>query len=172
MLKPESYGSTPGKTAVVAVLQKIVSTDQLRIKRRAGEIFDCDASGCYDCILPPLASVHLQALGMDQSIGTFIAHFMFLAKRHVRTSDGISKKSIRTTKRKVLHGICQGNGGGPVIWLSHLTIMLVAISMVCAGFFTFCVQMLQKITTVGTGYVDNITLVLSLLQDVPQTEEQ
>ncbi len=40
------------------------------------------------------------------------------------------------------------------------------------GFFTFCVQMLQKITTVGTGYVDNITLVLYLLQDVPQTEEQ
>ena len=52
-LRPESYGSTPGKTAASAVIQKILSINQLRIERRAGGIFDCDASGCYDRILPP-----------------------------------------------------------------------------------------------------------------------
>ncbi len=87
---------------------------------------------------------------------------MFLAKRHVRTSDGISQRNIRTTKRKVLHGIGQGNGGGPSIWLSNLTIMLAAISAVCSGFFTSCVQVIQQIMTVGTGYVDDVTLALSL----------
>ena len=44
-LRMESYGSTPGKTASSAVVQKILSLDQLRIERRAGDIFDCDASG-------------------------------------------------------------------------------------------------------------------------------
>ncbi len=148
---------------MAAVIQKIVAIDQLRFEQRAGGIFDCDACGCYDRIPPPLASIHLQALGMDQSIGTFLACFMFWAKRHVRTSDGsISKKNIWTTKAKVLHSIGQGNGGGPAIWLSHLTVILAAIATVCAGFFTSCVQMVHKITTVGTGYVDDVTLGLSL----------
>ena len=34
-LHPASYGSTPGKMAASAVLQKILSIDQLRIERRA-----------------------------------------------------------------------------------------------------------------------------------------
>ena len=169
-LQMESYGSTPGKTAVGAVIQKMVSLDQLRLERRAGGIFDCDASGCYDRILPPLASVHLRALGLDKSIGTFLARFMFQAKRHVRTGHGISKKHIKTTKRKVLHGIGQGNGGGPAIWLSHLTVMLSAISTVCAGFTMYCIQKLKSISTVGTGYVDDVTLGLALPKEIPQTE--
>ena len=169
-LQMESYGSTPGKTAAGAVIQKMVSLDQLRLERRAGGIFDCDASGCYDRIIPPLASVHLQSLGLDRSIGTFLARFMFQAKRHVRTGNGISKEHIRTTKRRVLHGIGQGNGGGPAIWLSHLTVMLAAISTVCAGFYMYCVQQIHKISTVGTGYVDDVTLGLALPKDTPQNE--
>ena len=38
----ESFGSMPGKMATSAILQKILAIDQLRIKRRAGGIFDCD----------------------------------------------------------------------------------------------------------------------------------
>ena len=169
-LQMESYGSTPGKTAAGAVIQKMVSLDQLRLERRAGGIFDCDASGCYNRIILPLASVHLRALGLDKSIGTFLARFMFQAKRHVRTGNGISKEHIRTTKWKVLHGIGQGNGGGPAIWLSHLTVMLAAISTVCAGFYMYCVQTIKKISTVGTGYVNDVTLGLALPNDTPQNE--
>ncbi len=58
----ESFGSTLGKMATSALVQKSVAIDQLRIEQRAGGIFDCDASGCYDRILSPLASVRLQAL--------------------------------------------------------------------------------------------------------------
>ena len=69
LLSEESFGSTPGKMTVSALLQKNLAMDQLQI----GGIFDCDASSCYDRILPPLASVHLQALGLNRSIGTFLA---------------------------------------------------------------------------------------------------
>ena len=58
-LHESSYGSTPGQMASSAILQKVLVTDQLRIERRAGGIFDCDATGCYDRILPHFASVHL-----------------------------------------------------------------------------------------------------------------
>ena len=158
LLQAESFGSTPGKMATSALVQNLVATDQLRIERRAGGIFDCDASGCYDRILPPLASVHLQALGLHQSIGTFLARLMYQAKRYVRTGHGVSKQAIRTTKKRVFHGIGQGNGGGPAMWISHLTVMFAAISSICMGFALNCIQTILHVATVGTGYVDDVML--------------
>ena len=172
LLCEESFGSTPGKMSSSALVQKIISIDQLRLERRAGGLFDCDASGCYDRIIPPLASVHLQALGLQQSIGTFLARLMFLAKRHVKTTHGISKQNIGTTRKKVLHGIGQGNGGGPAMWIAHLTIMFTALASVCNGFVMTCVETLQKISTLGTGYVDDVTLTLSLSRDTQQSERK
>ena len=72
-LHAASYGSAPGKMAASALLLKTLSINQLRVERRAGGLFDCDTTGCYDRILPPLASIHLQALGMAPSISTFLA---------------------------------------------------------------------------------------------------
>ena len=170
LLSDASFGSTPGKMAVSAIIQKLVCVDQLRIERRAGGLFDCDASGCYDRILPPLASVHLQALGLQKSIGTLLARLMYQAKRYVRTKHGVSKGNIRTTKSNTLHGIGQGNGGGPAMWISHLTVMFVALTSVCWGFVLTCVENLQRATTVGTGYVDDVTLGLSVPREQTQTE--
>ena len=172
LLSEESFGSTPGKMAASALIQKVVAIDQLRLERRAGGIFDCDASGCYDRILPPLASVHLQALGIQQSIGTFLARLMFLSKRHVRTKHGVSKKNIGTTRKKRLYGIGQGNGGGPAMWISHLSVMFKALSAVCLGFAMTCVQSIKELATVGTGYVDDVTLGVSVPRDQPQTESR
>ncbi len=169
-LHPASFGSTPGKMAASAVLQKVLSVDQLRIERRAGGLFDCDATGCYDRIIPPLASIHLQALGLDQSIATLLAQLMFMAKRSVKTKHGVSNKSIQTTKQSWLYGIGQGNGGGPAIWLAHLTVMFTALSSICNGLIVCCVKGMEYLTTVGTGYVDDVTLVVSLEREGPQTE--
>ena len=169
LLQKESFGSTPGKMAGSAVIQKLISIDQLRIERKAGAIFDCDASGCYDRILPPLASIHLRSLGLNKSIGTFLARLMYFLRRHIRTKHGVSKQNIRTTKHEVLHGIGQGNGGGPAIWLAHLTVMFKAISAVCTGFNTYCIENKSNISTVGTGYVDDVTLGTSVPREQKQT---
>ena len=58
-LHEASYGSTPGCMALSALIQKVLIVDQQRIERRSGGIFDCNAPGCYERILPPLAAVHL-----------------------------------------------------------------------------------------------------------------
>ena len=112
-LHTSSYGSNPGKMVASAILQKVLCVDQLKLERRAGGLFDCDATGCYDRILPPFASIHLQALGLAACIGTFLARLMVVMERHVKTKMSISKKSIKTTKKKTLLGIGQGNGGVP-----------------------------------------------------------
>ena len=169
-LHPASYGSTPGKMASSAVLQKVLSIDQLRLERRAGGLFDCDAKGCYDRIIPPLAAIHLQALGLEESIATFLARFMFLAQRFVKTKHGVSRNSIRTTHSSPLFGIGQGNGGGPAIWLAHLTVMFTALSSICSGLVVYCIKGIEFLCTVGTGYVDDVTLVVSLDRETAQTE--
>ena len=171
-LHPASFGSTPGKMAASAVLLKVLSVDQLKVERRAGGLFDCDATGCYDRILPPVAAIHLQALGLAHSIAVFLARLMFVAKRQVKTKHGVSKKSIRTTARNPLFGIGQGNGGGPAIWLAHLTIMFTALSAVCEGLVVYCVKGIEKLVSVGTGYVDDVTLIASLSESDPQTVKQ
>ena len=169
LLQPESFGSTPGKMAGSAVLQKLLSIDQLRLERRAGAIFDCNASGCYNHILPPLASVHLCSLGLNKSISTFLARLMYFSRRHVRTKHGVSEQNISTGKETVLHGIGQGNGAGPAIWVAHLTVMFKAISAICLGFTTSCIKQKDSLSTVGTGYVDDVTLVGSLQRSQQQT---
>ena len=56
------------------------------------------------------------------------------------------------------------------MWISHLTLMFAAISAVCSGFAMACIQKLQQIQTVGTGYVDDITLCLSIPREQNQSE--
>ena len=170
-LHNSSFGSTPGKMASSALLQKIISIDQLRLERRVGGLFDCDATGCYDRILPPLAAVHLSALGLDPSISTMLARLMYTAKRHVKTKHGVSKKYIQTNRVTSLFGIGQGNGGGPAIWLAHLTVMFTVLSAICSGLAIKCIQGIQAIASVGTGYVDDVTLITNVADDEPQTEQ-
>ena len=103
LLNGESFRSNPGKMAATGLIQKTREIDQMRMERRTGGIFYCDASGCYDRILPPLASVHLQALGIHQSIGTFLARLMFQKKRLLRkdtlTYVGISRNKLKNLKQ-------------------------------------------------------------------------
>ena len=112
----------------------------------------------------------LQALGLDKEIGTFLARLMYKARRNIRAGRGVSKEYMIITRKKVLYGIGQGNGGGPAMLIAHLMVMFSDISAVYMGFAMNCVQRLQEITTVGTGYVDDVTLALSIPTEIYQTE--
>ena len=69
----DEYWFFLGIMAVLALVQKtLVAIYQFRIERRAGKLYDCDASGCYERILTPLESAHLQALG-----SRFLSFFIF-----------------------------------------------------------------------------------------------
>ena len=57
------------------------------------------------------------------------------------------------------------------MWIAHLSVMFTALSSVCLGFVMACVNQVNKIMTVGTGYVDDVTLGVSVPIDQPQTEK-
>lgn len=79
-------------------------------------------------------------------------------------------KKIFVPKNCPLLGIGQGNGGGPAMWISHLTVMFTAILLVCDGFVTTCIHSSNQLYTVGTGYIDNFTLGLLLPVTMEESE--
>lgn len=80
------------------------------------------------------------------------------------------QQSILRQQKGTFYMIRQGNRGGPAMWISHLTVMFAALSSVFWGFAVTCIQQLQQVTTVGAGYVDDVTLGFSISKDQSQTE--
>ena len=60
-------------------------------------------------------------------------------------------------------------GGRPAIWLTHLTIMFFALSTVCVRLVIGGIKKLRELHTVGTGYVDDVTIFVSVNKSAPQT---
>ena len=61
--------------------------------------------------------------------------------------------------------------GELAMWILHLTVMFAALSSICFGFVMSCVESIQQVTTVGTGYVDDVTLSLSIPRELKQDEK-
>ena len=68
-----AYGSVPHRTAQDAVVEKIGSLDMMRILKISGAIFDCDAKGCYDRIIPALQTIFSRRLGIPIRTAIFLA---------------------------------------------------------------------------------------------------
>ena len=121
-----AFGSVPGRTAQSALLQKKLSIDVLRQDRICGTVFECDATGCFDIILPQFQTIHTRRMGLVKNTAVVIAQTLQKMKRYVGTKYGISKKYIKTNLkelRKRLFGTGQGSGCGPAVWLCHLVVL-------------------------------------------------
>eukprot|EP00957_Ditylum_brightwellii_P056280 4266134-Ditylum_brightwellii.AAC.1 len=61
-LSPVQFGNRKGKTALDALLLKIVTMDCFYLYILNGAILSNDAAACYDCMMPEMTSIQLQAL--------------------------------------------------------------------------------------------------------------
>ena len=111
-LHPSAYGSVPKRTAQDAVMEKTLCMDILRVTKKPGAIFDCDAKGCYDRIVAALQTVANRRLGVPRKTAIFFARFWRGCEHFVKTRFGISKGSYFSTGTDMLYGIGQGNGAG------------------------------------------------------------
>ena len=66
-----AFGSVPKRNAQDALLEKTLTFHMLILTRSDGAVFDCDAKGCYDRIIPKLVTIHSQRLGMPGSWAQF-----------------------------------------------------------------------------------------------------
>ena len=157
-IHPSAYGSVPKRTAQDAAMEKVLSIDIMRITKRTGAIFDCDAKGCYDRIVAALQSISNRRLGVSRTTSLFFSRFWRVCEHHVKTKFGISKLNYASTRAEILYGIGQGNGAGPAFWLSTLIVMFTVLDKLCNGmtFTSPCGDKHHKSS--GLGYVDDVTL--------------
>ena len=157
-IHPSAFGSVPGRSAQDALLEKELGFDMMRLTRTEGAIFDCDAKGCFDRIIAKFASIHTTRLGVPPRWSIFFSIFWKECSHYVRTRYGVSKNSFKAENMKFLHGIGQGNGAGPALWLTHLTVMFEVLSKLTTGYQFKSPDGETNFESPGTGFVDDVTL--------------
>lgn len=110
-----AFGSVPGRTAHGAILHKLLKIEHMRMERKPGILFECDATGCYDRIILSLQTVHTRRLGLRKEVSTVIVGSLQHSKRHISTKFGVSDRYITSTPTEKLYGIVQGSGSGPAL---------------------------------------------------------
>ena len=140
------------------MLEKVLSLDIMRIHKISGAIFDCDAKSCYDRIIAALQSITCRRLGIPRTTSMFFARFWSVCRHYVRTRHGTSSDFFVSTATQTLYGIGQGNGAGPVFWLSNLIVMFTILNEVCKGMRFKSPWKRNSYKSMGLGYVDDVTL--------------
>jgi len=116
LLPDEAYGGVPGRRATTCTLNKILALDLIRVERRTAAICSNDARSCYDRIVHALASICMQRMGVSEEACFVIFGTLQELRHHVRTAFGERARGYGAA-RIPLHGVGQGNGAGPAIWL-------------------------------------------------------
>ena len=122
-LPNEAYGGVPGRCATTCSLNKILALDLIRMERRTATVCSNDAKSCYDRIVHSVASICMQRLGVAEDACFTMFKTLQDLNHHVRTAYGERARGYGAVQIP-LHGVGQGNGAGPAIWLA-ITIPLI-----------------------------------------------
>ena len=157
-IHPSAYGSMPGKTAQGALLHKRMTLDLLIQNKDAGGLYEYDASGCYDRMLPSLQTIFMRRMDLQGTVTQSMTKIMHKMKRYVGTKLGTSKKYIQTNGNSILFEIGQGSGGGPTVWLCHWTVLFELIKKMLHTSKYKSPTGIIEVVTPGMGYVDDCNL--------------
>ena len=161
----EQFGSRKHKSAILHAFNKALCFDYLRTTRTNASLSVLDAKACYDRIPPPLACLCLRRQGLPQNIINASFNTIKDMKHHIRTAFGISKLSYERGD-DYLHGILQGNGAGPCIWVMLSSPLL--DKMKAEGFgVTINVPNQEPLQVVGFAFVDDVDLIQALPEENP-----
>ena len=82
------------------ILIKTLQSGTLRMLKRTGAMGGADAKGCYDNIIPAVASIPCRKAGVLRSAAITNAKIMHNMESHVRTAYGVSKKRLQRCTRE------------------------------------------------------------------------
>ena len=120
----EIGGSQNGHQAINCAINQVLTLDAFRQKRISGAVTSMDADTCYDHMAHSMISLCLQCLALAVEVITSLLLTIQLMKFFLRTAFGDSTCFYGGWQPIPLQGCCQGNGGGPVMWVSVLIILV------------------------------------------------
>lgn len=116
-IAPEQYGSRKGKSAIQHATNKALLFDLQRQQKHDAVLIVLDAKACYDRVPLHIAALCLRRQGLPLSAIRFMFHPIATTMRHtIPTGYGESTTSYNAQDHQ-FHGILQGNGAGPCIWV-------------------------------------------------------
>eukprot|EP00957_Ditylum_brightwellii_P189270 14405923-Ditylum_brightwellii.AAC.2 len=154
-ISPVQCGNRRGKTALDALLLKIVTMDNIRLYCLNGAILNNDTESCYDCMILELAVLHLQALGMPKPAVKTNVLFNHKAKHYVKNDAGVTKEFYQSTPNCPFFGKGQGKSSSPANWLFTCFTLLIALEMLCTGMVMVSLCLRMRVEQVAGAYVDD-----------------
>eukprot|EP00957_Ditylum_brightwellii_P164232 12503495-Ditylum_brightwellii.AAC.1 len=88
LISPVQFGNRKGRTALDALLLKVVTMDCFRLFCLNGAIFNNDAAACYNRMIPEVSSIHLQSLGLPKEAAKCSVLVNQKMKHHIKTTAG------------------------------------------------------------------------------------
>jgi hypothetical protein len=159
-IAPEQFGSRKHKSAILHAFNKALCFDYFRLSKSDVSLAVLDAKSCYDRILPPLACVSLRQHGLPQSIINASFNTIKDMSHYVRTAFGTSTSSYDRGDG-YMHGILQGNGAGPCIWVMLSTPILNMLKASGCG-VNIPISSTDSFQVVGFAFVDDVDVIQSL----------
>ena len=151
----EIGGSQNGHQAIDCAINRVLTLDAFQQKRISGAVTSMDADTCYDCMAHSMISLCSQCLALVVEVITSLLLTIQLMKFFLWTAFGDSTHFYGGQQPIPLQGCCQGNGGGPVMWVSVLIIL--AHQLWANGHVTTFVWAISglKVSFAGFLYVDD-----------------
>jgi Reverse transcriptase (RNA-dependent DNA polymerase) len=112
----EQYGSRKHRSSIMHAASKQLTFDIVRQTKSDVALLVLDAQSCYNRISIPIASLALLRQGLPQSTVQVMFGTLDHMRHYVRTSFGDSDSFYERCLLR-FHGIGQGNGAGPMIWV-------------------------------------------------------
>ena len=156
IIAKEQFGSRKRMSAIEHCVNKRLTFDLWRQKKRPGALCANDAKSCYDRITHSVASLSMQRAGVPP--GPIISMFSTIQQmsHHIRTMYGDSTQSFNCDNgAKPVQGVCQGNGGGPQIWAVVSTPVLDMMRVNGHGIHFKAALSGEEVSFVGYAFVDD-----------------
>ena len=155
-LPEEITGSRKHKRAILTVLNKVLVAHIWRMKRSPASICSNDAKSCYDRIIHWVAILAMRRVDAPAEP----MKSMFETIQKVVHSVAVGEKLSQDTYQgqdfwPPLHGVGQGNGAGPAIWVMISAVLIEILKS--RGYGTTLVTALsrQVKSLVGFTFVNN-----------------
>ena len=165
-LADEQSGSRKGRRSAEVALQKVLTMDILRQKRRAGFLCSNDAIQCYDNIVHNIAMLSMRSRGAHPNALHSLFSTLQNAEHAVMTGYGVSEPQYGGRQRKAagltpIQGILQGNGMGPFVWAFISTILIGCMHTMGYTSYLQGAMTALVIRMMGYAFVDDTDLTIT-----------
>ena len=113
----EIGGSQNGHQAINCAINRVLTLDAFWQKWISSAVISMDADTCYDCMAHSMISLCSQCLALVVEVITSLLLTIQLMKFFLQSAFGDSTCFYGSQQPIPLQGCCQGNGGGPAMWV-------------------------------------------------------